>query len=175
MANTFELISSVNVGSGGAASIDFTSIPSTYTDLCLKLSGRVAGTGSGTQARIQFNGNSSGYSDTTIDGNGATVIGFSRSASAYIYITSLPQGGGSNPSPNTWGSVDMYIPNYAGANPKSVSMDGVTEGNISTTYADLVAGLWNNTAAITSISLTSQDASNFVQYSTAYLYGVKNA
>ena len=30
MANTFELISSVTVGAGGAASIDFTSIPSTY-------------------------------------------------------------------------------------------------------------------------------------------------
>jgi hypothetical protein len=36
MANTFELIASSTVGSGGAANIDFTSIPATYTDLCLK-------------------------------------------------------------------------------------------------------------------------------------------
>ena len=40
MATTYTLISSVTVGSGGAASIEFTSIPSTYTDLVLKLSAR---------------------------------------------------------------------------------------------------------------------------------------
>ena len=175
MATTFELISSVTVGSGGAASIDFSSIPSTFTDLCLKVSGRVAGTGSGTQLRIQFNGSSSGYSDRTLDGDGTSVTSFSRSSSAYIYITSLIQAGGGNPSPNTWGSTDIYIPNYAGSANKSVSLDAVTEKNGNPAYADLVAGLWANSAAITSINLTSQDGSNFVQYSTAYLYGVKNA
>jgi hypothetical protein len=37
------------------------------------------------------------------------------------------------------------------------------------------AALWAQTSAITSISLSLQAASNFVQHSTAYLYGVSNA
>ena len=45
MANTFQLISSTTVGAGGASSIDFTSIPSTYTDLVIKWSGRLTSTG----------------------------------------------------------------------------------------------------------------------------------
>jgi hypothetical protein len=36
MANTYEAIATVEVGSGGASTIDFTSIPSTYTDLVLR-------------------------------------------------------------------------------------------------------------------------------------------
>ena len=40
MANTYELIASSTVGAGGASSIDFNSIPNTYTDLLVKLSGR---------------------------------------------------------------------------------------------------------------------------------------
>ena len=38
MAVTHNLISTITVGSGGAASIDFTSIPQTYTDLLVKIS-----------------------------------------------------------------------------------------------------------------------------------------
>ena len=37
-SNTFTLIASSTVGAGGASSIDFTSIPSTFTDLCLEAS-----------------------------------------------------------------------------------------------------------------------------------------
>ena len=175
MATTFTKIATVEVGSGGASSIDFTVIPSIYTDLVIKLSGRVAGTGTGTQAKFQFNGSSSGYSDLTTEGNGSTTASFPRTGSSYIYLLTLLQGGGGNPSPNTWGNADIYIPNYAGSNSKSVSAEGVTEYNGSAAYIELVSGLWANSSAITSISITSQDSSNFVQYSTATLYGVKNA
>ena len=40
MATTFTKIASVSVGSGGAATMSFTSIPSTYTDIVVKLSAR---------------------------------------------------------------------------------------------------------------------------------------
>jgi len=175
MATTYEKIATVTVGSGGASSIDFTSIPGTYSDILIKLSGRVAGTGAGTQARFRFNGSTSGYSDRTLEGDGSSTLSFSRSGSSYIYNLCLVQGGGGDPSPNTWGSADIYIPNYAGSNNKSVSFDSVTEKNGNPAYADLVAGLWSNTAAITSINITSQDGSNFVQYSSATIYGIKNS
>jgi hypothetical protein len=53
-------------------------------------------------------------------------------------------------------------------------VDSVQEDNQTEAYIDVVAGLWSNTAAITSLSIKS-NAGSFVQYSTAYLYGVKNA
>jgi hypothetical protein len=40
MATTYEIIASVTVGSGGAANIEFTSIPATYTDLVVLFSAR---------------------------------------------------------------------------------------------------------------------------------------
>jgi hypothetical protein len=45
MANTYEIISSVTVGAGGAAYIEFTNIPQTYTDLNLVFSGRNTSSG----------------------------------------------------------------------------------------------------------------------------------
>jgi len=40
MPDTFVKIATVTVGSGGAATMAFSSIPSTYTDLCIKMSSR---------------------------------------------------------------------------------------------------------------------------------------
>lgn len=173
MAYTYSKIASYTVGSGGVSSIDFIAIPQNYTDLLLKVSGRVAGTGTGTQLRVQFNSSGgTAYSDRLIEGTGSSVISASRSGNAYMYLLTLVQGGGGAYA-NTWGNGEIYIPNYTGSTNKSVSMDGVTENNGTLAYVEAVAGLWANTAAITSINLTSQDASNFVQYSTATLYGIK--
>ena len=62
MPNTFTLIASSTVGAGGASSIDFTSIPSTYTDLCLKVSARSTATDTNVNMYVKFNGSTSGYS-----------------------------------------------------------------------------------------------------------------
>ena len=169
MADTYTLISSVTVGAGGAASIDFTSIPATYTDLLIKVSGRRSGTGID-QYQITFNGNGSNYSDREVYGSGSAAASGSRSAQSKIYVTGIDS---ASETTNTFGNTEIYIPNYTGSNNKSLSADSVTENNGTTAYAELTAGLWGNTAAITSISLGV--TGSFVQYSTAYLYGIKNS
>ncbi len=73
--------------------------------------------------------------------------------------------------PNTFANGEIYIPNYTASVNKSVSIDSVTENNATSAIAALDAGLWANTAAITSINLNGNNG-NFVQYSTAYLYGI---
>jgi len=73
---------------------------------------------------------------------------------------------------STFASGEMYIPNYAGSNSKSFSADSVQETNASLAYSYLMAGLWSNSSAITSIALTPFTG-NFAQYSTATLYGIK--
>ena len=157
----------ITVGSGGAANIDFTSIPSTYTDLVLKLSLRQSSTSIG-YATIKFNGSSTGFTYRSLEGSGSTAASFNGSIGAIGVIDP------SNYTASTFSSFDIYIPNYAGSTNKSYSADAVSENNATTAYADLIAGLWSNTAAINQI--TVQDLSgNLVQYSTAYLYGVSNA
>ena len=169
MANTFELIASVTVGSGGASSMDFTSIPGTYKDLYLKVTGRTTG-GNPDNGLITFNGSGSSINYQRIFGDGTGAGAGSASANNINFLYA-----GSTATSNTFANSEMYIPNYAGSNNKSFSIETVAETNAAEAYMYLIAGLWSNTAAITSIGLAPRSGGNFVQYSTAYLYGIKNS
>ena len=169
MANTYTLISSVTVGAGGAANIEFTSIPSTYTDLVVKLSGRNSASGDD-RFEIQFNGSSSNLSQRRLYGEGTNTA--SDAPAGAIQPTGIVQ---DSYTANTFGNTEIYIPNYASSNNKSLSVDAITENNATTAYAMMVAGLWSDSSAITSIKLIPMSAGNFKQYSTAYLYGISNA
>ena len=171
MPDTFIKIASVTVGSGGASSIDFTSIPSTYTDLCLKVSAR------GDLAQVydsiyfQLNGlTTSIYTRLTISGTGSsTGSGTSTSTSMFFGAAN-----GKNATANTFGNAEVYFPNYAGSTNKSSSADIVQETNATTAYMYLGAGLTATTSAISSIKLFLE-SNLFLQYSTATLYGIKNS
>ena len=169
MANTMTLISSVTVGSGGASSIDFTSIPNTYTDLCLKFSLRYGDYASWNYAYIQLN---------TTAGITKSLNGYGSSASSGSVGTSLRIDfvAGTGQTASTFSNGELYIPNYTSSNAKSVSLDHAAENNATAAYAEIVAGLFSTvTSAVTSVSLLTDSGYKFAQYSTAYLYGVKNA
>lgn len=167
MANAYTLISSVTVGAGGAASIDFTSIPNTYTDLQVICSNRAA---SGSpELLINLNNSSSDFTIKYLQGSGSTV------ASNGLTRTYIGEAEYSTRTANTFGSTSVYIPNYAGSNYKSFSVDNVQENNATASYSELVAGLWSNTAAINRITLYCSSSINFAQYSSAYLYGISNS
>ena len=170
MANTYTLIASVTVGSGGAATIEFTSIPSTYTDLMLLSSTRDGTTAdNNTEFKVKFNGSATSYSNKYLQGNGS-------SASSGTYGTTFLYTGesdGNTATANTFGSSSIYIPNYAGSANKSVSSDLTSEENTSVSFATLTAGLWSDSSAITSIQITCNGT--WAQYSTAYLYGIKSS
>jgi len=172
MAATFTLISSVTVGSGGAAYIEFTGIPATYTDLLLKYSLRTERTNDpGDEIFITFNNSGSSYSGRYLRGYGTGVDSFTLSSS-YLNKNWAST---NNATSSTFSNQELYIPNYAGSNNKSVSIDSVSENNGSAANAVLVAGLWSNSAAITSIKLVPEVGPNLVQYSTAYLYGISSS
>jgi len=169
MANTFELIASSTVGSGGASSIDFTSIPGTYTDLLILASTRSSRSSYAGNMRIKFNTSTSNLT-------GRTLRGISASADSFT-TTAVEWGApGSTTTANTFGNASFYFPNYAGSTNKSVSVDSVIEDNSSNIFNYLTAGLWSITSAITGLSLYPNDAGAVIeQYSTAYLYGIKNS
>jgi hypothetical protein len=167
MPNTFELIASYTA-SGSVSSIDFTSIPSTYTDLCIKFSARGNDAAAKVNGLISFNGSTSGFTVRYVGADGSTPY---SNSGAFRFCSFINAAGS---TANTFASNDIYIPNYAGSTNKSFSVDGVTENNATSTEMWLIAGLWSNTAAITSISITPS-AGSIVANTTAYLYGVKNA
>ena len=172
MPNTFIKIASVTVGSGGASSIDFTSIPSTYTDLVVKLSGRLTSAAVTQTLTVQFNGSTSSYSSIQVRGNGTAASSVSNaSGTDEINLGELTAATG---TASTFGSLDLYVPNYAGSSNKSVSADAVSENNGTLAWSMLTAGLWSNTSAITSIKFLPSGG-DFAQYSTAVLYGINKS
>jgi hypothetical protein len=165
MPNTYTLIASSTVGSGGSTQIDFTSIASTYTDLCIKISTRNSNNNYG-GFYMRFNSNSTGYTARRLKQEGSTA-----GSDTSIEIP----WGESTWTASTFGNTEIYIPNYAGSNNKSVSIDAVTENNATTNRNTLNAWLWSNTAAITSVSFGTFDLGfpdKFVEFSTFYLYGI---
>jgi hypothetical protein len=167
MANMIP-ISTVTVGSGGATAFAFTNIPQNYTDLIIKVSARGNYAGTSDQLAISFNGSTSSYSYKQIYGLGTAGVG-SQGASAYpdSYIS------GASATASTFGNTDIYIPNYTSSNNKSLSMDSVGETNGGVVGSSLTAGIWSNTAPITSISVLNSLSGTFLQYSTATLYGIR--
>jgi hypothetical protein len=140
----------------------------------LLISARTDGSEIDRLINLTFNGSTSGYSTRELLANPPTVSSLSWSSAAQIYLFQMAA---SSATANTFGNIQAYIPNYAGSNNKSLSCDGVTETNATSgtnRLLSLSASLWANSAAITSINLTPQ-AGNFVQYSTATLYGIKSS
>ncbi len=167
-------IETVTVGAGGASSIDFTNIPQTYTDLVVRTSYRTNVAQEYDQLRLTFNGSSTAvYSFRGITGAGSGTPG-SESSSSVSSIKVAP-GVGNSATASTFTNDEIYIPNYTSSNNKSLSSNAVGENNATTAYASMFAGLWSNTAAITRITLVPESAGNFVQYTTATLYGVTSA
>ncbi len=159
MADTFKKIASVTVGAGGAASMAFTSIPAIYTDLVIKISARSTTGGAFTNLLIAFNGSSADYTLRWLGDAGGSVVSYTQAAFGSNHLFYIPA---STATANTFGNGEVYIPNYTSANFKSVSADGANENNTSTIYQGMSAGLWSQTAAITSLTFTgSTFASRF--------------
>jgi hypothetical protein len=158
---TMVKIETVTVGSGGQAAIEFTSIPQTYTDLKIVISGRSSSTPA-EGMYIAFNGSTSNFSGRYLIGDGANA----SSGVLARYVGSIF---GAVGTANVFNNTEVYIPNYTSSNNKSFSVDNVAENNATTGYQNLIAGLWSSSSAITSISIT---CTGFTQHTTATLYGI---
>lgn len=153
-----------------AASVTFSNIPqSGYTDLKIVVSARQDLSGFDSLG-LRFNTLTTGNSSRWIVGNGVSASSSTDSGAFMVagYV-SLP---GTSATASTFGSHDIYIPNYLSSNQKSVSSDAVSENNATTAYASLNAVLQTLTSPITTITLAPYSSGNFVQYSTFSLYGL---
>jgi len=171
------LIERIEVGSGGAASIEFTSIPQTYADLLLVISGRADSAFSSpddmaNDLLFRFNSDAgTNYSSRRLAGNGSTANSTAFNTAPSIDELNRAYTNGSGATANTFASTQLYIPNYTSSSAKSISIESVNEHNATTAYMNLLAGLWDG-AALNTIEVYHLISGNFVQYSSASLYGV---
>ena len=163
---TYKKIAVVTVGSGGSATMSFTSIPQTYTDLVLVTSARNSVADSATL--ITINGSTSNFSGKQVETNIQNAISSNSLTRSWFLI------GGSSFTANTFASTTMYIPNYTSSNYKIGLTENVTENGAVVADLSFQIGLWSDSSAISSITITPGSSGNFVQYSTASLYGIKN-
>jgi hypothetical protein len=171
MPNTYTLISS-NVLTSSAASVTFSSIPSTYTDLVLKISARGDGATNFENCTLRFNGDTAAnYSMTWMTGDGATATSTRSIATNEAWLRYVDA---ASATASTFGSVEVYLPNYTSSNKKPFSSIAAQENNTTTAYINATALCWQLTNAITSI-LIDLDGGSFVSGSSFYLYGIKNS
>lgn len=161
-------ISTVSVGAGGVASIDFNSIPGTMTDLLILLSVRGSVSAQSDEMLLTFNGSTSGYSYKQMYGSGSSPGSGGNGSAAFI--AGLWQNLNTSTT-SAFGSSSIYIPNYSGSTTKSITAENVSETNATGAYSSISTGFWTGTSAITSLSLKF-GSGTIQQYSSATLYGV---
>jgi len=173
MPSTYTLISS-NVLSSSAASVTFSAIPATFTDLVLKVSAR----GSASRVRLdclaRFNATTTNYSETGLFATGTSVTSQRNIWPGYAYLGNI---NGANGTANTFSNSELYIPSYTANQNKPASNFPVQENNSTTNnewYVESSALLWRNTAAITSIVI-QPEVNDFVSGSSFYLYGISKS
>jgi hypothetical protein len=169
MATTYTLIENITLATS-AASITFSAIAADWTDLKIVCSTRDTSTAdsAGNILHIKFNGSSSGFSQKLLYGTGS-------SASSGSYPQMIGESATNATTSNTFGSTEVYIPNYTSSSFKSYSGDSVNENNATGAYATLAAGLWSSVDSITSITILPSGAWNLVANSTFSLYGISNS
>lgn len=163
------LVSTVTVGSGGASTISFASIPAAATDLYLVLNLR-SSWGSQVNMVINSDTDAANYAYRRLFGTGSAASSAQNDGS-YGYAILVIGATAPGDTASTFSNSSIYIPNYTSTTAKSISVDGVTENNATAAYQILQANLYRGTSAITNITL-SQPAGTFDQYSTASLYTI---
>ena len=167
---TMNLIQHIELGSA-QANIDFTNIPNTFTDLLLVSSMR-SSSSNPEDGWIQFNGDTAGnYSFRRLYGTGSgsgQSDSFGGTGTAGRVTRIVP----STYTASTFSSSQLYIPNYTSSAAKSMSADTVEENNATGSAQFIYATLWTGTAAISSIKLGVLSGANFLQGSSATLYGI---
>ena len=169
---TFKLIEGKTLSSA-VSSVEFASIPQTYTDLKLILSVRDTYADTRTNFNLTINSNSTSYSWYGMYGYGSTSGSNSGSGSGYrIYGNSIAD----NNTANLFSNAEIYFTDYTSTTKrKPAYCYSVVENNGTSNFTEIDSTIFNNTGAITNIVITNSGSSNFKVNSTFYLYGIKNS
>lgn len=169
LTGNYDSIQTVTVGSGGQATVSFTSIPATYTHLQIRGSLKTANAANGTDLKMILNSDTAAnYSHHSIYGNGANANVSAVSGASYIELDGI-----GSTTANVFNGWVCDILDYANVNKYKTTR---TLTGFDTNGGGLIflySGNWRSTSAISRIDLTVLAGSNFSQYSSIALYGIK--
>lgn len=169
MPSTYTPIATQTLGSA-AATVTFSSISGTYTDLILVCAARSATAAVSDTYLMTFNGDSTTiYSRTRLLGNGSSASSAGRTNAPNIDFEGLA---GNTSAANTFMNAIVQLQNYSNATTNKTCL---IRGNDANSFVLATVGLFRTTSAITSISLSTSSTANFMTGSTFTLYGVKSA
>lgn len=171
--SAFDSIATVNLSGGAASSITFSSIPSTYKHLQLRMMLRSTDGGGNAGPILRMNSDSgSNYNYHLLEGNGTSVTSGASANASFLTFGNCPAGG---TAAGTFGTFVIDILDYADTNKFKTtrSLFGYDVNALPLGAVDFFSGAWRSTSAISTISLTMFTGSNFAQYSHAALYGIK--
>jgi hypothetical protein len=179
-ASSYDSIATVTVGAGGSSSISFTSIPSTYKHLQIRGILRSNSANNYDNVSLRFNSDSgSNYASHYLAGNGASASAYAWTSAAQIESFYTAGGGGIS---NMFSATVIDILDYANTSKYKTTRHLNGFDNNGTGAFDfakgavlLSSGLWQNTSAISTVTLSVTVGGNFAQYSTFALYGIKGA
>ena len=166
----YESIATVTL-STTASTINFSSIPSTYQHLQLRITGRGGRSLFLDNILMSFNGDgtTSNYYNHAMYGDGATVSP-SNDGSSYILMYSLA---GGTAGSNVFGSIVTDILDYSNTNKnKTARFLGGLDNN-GTGLIAFGSGAWFSTSAINAIQLSLSTGASFQANTKVALYGIK--
>lgn len=175
--SSYESIATVTVGSGGSASVEFTSISADYTHLQVR---GLVQTNRATYGRdvifARFNGDTgNNYAFHLLQGDGSAPYATGGGTKNKIEI----EGAGTSAG-GSFGAFVIDILDYKNTNKYKTlrALSGVDHNGTLAGYGgviNLVSGLWQNTNAVTSIKFEDDTGNTLLQYSSFALYGIKGA
>lgn len=171
MPATYEPIATTTLTSN-QASVAFSSIPTTYTDLIFVIEGYNA-VGNGYYPRFYFNADTgSNYSYTVLEGNGTTA-GSTRGNSASRVLLGFQYAPWTTSSSNR-GNIILHIFNYANTTTNKTSL---SRSNTPSNGVNATVSLWRSTAAINAVTFVGDTdiSQSYGSGSTFTLYGIKAA
>jgi hypothetical protein len=172
VTGSYESIATVTVGSGGAANVEFTSIPSGFEHLQIRAIARsTRASVDNVFVNMQINSDTgANYSYHDLYGDGSTVAAGAITSVTQNYIQRITA---STAAASIFGTFVIDILDYKNTNKYKTlkSLGGFDLNGSGQIY--LVSGSWRNTNAITSLKFTSQATGDFAQYSHFALYGIK--
>ena len=171
-AGDFESIATVTVGSGGAANVEFTSIPSTYSHLQIRGLCRTDRANVQDPIMIRLNSSTSTYAAHNLFGNGTSVTATSNNGQDGMLSYGMA---GNDAGSNTFGVLVCDILDYKDTNKNTTIRVLAGYDNNGTGNVSFNSGLWTTTNAVTTIRLYPSQGSNLLQYSHFALYGIKSA
>jgi hypothetical protein len=169
-ANSYESIQTFTVGSGGSASIDFTSIPSTYKHLQIRGISRSTDSANFTQTKLTINGVTTNYTLHQLFADGASATAFAQTGQASTLYECMTA---DTATANIFGVTILDILDYTSTDKnKTFRIFAGFDANGSGRMALSSGMTTTNTNAVTSVTLTPRFG-NFKQHTQFALYGIK--